>query len=41
MRKLLKVVLAEINEEHDTDYQQKDVYFVFEREIITNEAENA
>ena len=41
IRKLLKVVLAEINEEHDTDYQQKDVYFVFEREIITNEADNA
>jgi hypothetical protein len=41
MRKLLKVVLAEINAEHDTDYQQKDVYFVFEREIITNEADNA
>lgn len=41
LRKLLKVVLAEINEEHDTDYQQKDVYFAFEREIMTNAADNA
>lgn len=41
LRKLLKVVLAEINEEHDTDYQQKDVYFDFEREIMTNAADNA
>ena len=41
MRKLLNVVLAEINEENGTDYQQKDVYFDFEREIITNAQENA
>ena len=41
MRKLLKVVLAEINEEHETDYQQKDVYFDFEREVMTNAADNA
>ena len=41
MRKLLKVVLAEINAEHDTDYQQKDVYFDFEREVMTNAADNA
>lgn len=41
MRKLLKIVLNEINEEHGTDYQQKDVYFKFERETITNEADNA
>ena len=41
MRKLLKIVLAEINEEHDTDYQQKDVYFDFEREVMTNAADNA
>ena len=41
MRKLLKIVLDEINAEHGTDYQQKDVYFKFEREIITNEADNA
>ena len=41
MRKLLKVVLAEINAEHETDYQQKDVYFNFEREVMTNAADNA
>ena len=41
MRKLLKIVLAEINEEHETDYQQKDVYFNFEREVMTNAADNA
>ena len=41
MRKLLKVVLDEINDEHGTDYQQKDVYFNFEREVPTNAQENA
>lgn len=41
MRKLLKVVLKEINDENGTDYQQKDVYFSFEREVMTNAQENA
>lgn len=41
MRKLLKVILAEINEENDSDYQQQDVYFTFDREIMTNAADNA
>jgi hypothetical protein len=41
MRKLLKIVLNEINNEHDADYQQKDVYFDFEREVMTNAADNA
>jgi SPP1 family phage portal protein len=41
MRKLLKVVLKEINDLNGTDYQQKDVYFNFEREIPTNAQENA
>lgn len=41
MRKLLKVVLAEINNENKTDFQQKDVDFDFQREIITNAQENA
>ncbi len=41
MRKLLKVVLKEINSENKTDFQQKDVYFDFQREIITNAQENA
>lgn len=41
MRKLLEVVLKEINDLNGTDYQQKDVYFDFEREIPTNAQENA
>lgn len=41
MRKLLKLILAEINEREGTDYQQKDVYFVFDREIMTNASDNA
>ncbi|MBO7251395.1 MAG: phage portal protein [Oscillospiraceae bacterium] len=41
MRKLLKVVLKEINDANGTDYQQKDVYFNFEREVMTNAADNA
>lgn len=41
MRKLLKVVLKEINDTQGTDYQMKDVYFDFQREIMTNAADNA
>ena len=41
LRKLIKVVLKEINEEAGKDWQDKDVYMVFEREIITNELDNA
>lgn len=41
MRKLLKVVLKEINDREGTDYQQKDVYFEFEKDIPTNAKENA
>ena len=41
MRKLLKVVLKEINDLNDTDYQMKDVYFKFDRELPVNEQENA
>lgn len=41
MRKLLKIVLKEINEENGTDYQMKDVYFDFEREVMTNASDNA
>lgn len=41
LRKLLHVVLAEINEKHNKDYQQKDVYFTFDREVMTNAQENA
>lgn len=41
LRKLINVALAEINEENDTDYQQSDVYFGFEREVMTNALDNA
>ena len=41
LRKILKIVLEEINKNNNTDYQQKDVYFKFEREVITNEKDNA
>ena len=41
MRKLLKVVLKEINDLNSTDYQMKDVYFDFEREVMTNASDNA
>lgn len=41
MRKLLKLVLKEINDTQGTDYTQNDVYFDFKREIITNEQDNA
>lgn len=41
LRKLIKVVLKEINEETGKDWQDKDVYMQFDREIITNELDNA
>lgn len=41
LRKLLKPVLAEINENHETDYQQNDVYFEFKHEVMSNASENA
>lgn len=41
MRRLLKVVLKEINDRNGTDFQQKDIYFDFEREVMTNAADNA
>lgn len=40
-RKLLKVILDEINQNNNTDYQLKDVYFVFDREVMTNAQDNA
>lgn len=40
LRKILKVVLEEINNINGTDYQQKDVYFCFEREVMTNATDN-
>lgn len=41
MRRLLKIVLKEINDENGTNYQMKDVYFDFEREVMTNAQDNA
>lgn len=41
LRKILKVVLQEINTENGTDFQLKDVYFDFKREIMTNAQDNA
>lgn len=41
LRKLISVVLAEINAAGGTDYQQKDVYVEFEHEIMSNAKENA
>lgn len=41
LRKIIKVVLEEINNEQGTDYQQKDVYFTFEPEVMSNAQENA
>ena len=41
LRKLLELVLKEINEANGTAYEQKDVWFNLERETITNEQEKA
>ena len=40
LKKLLKVVLAEINEKHGTDFQMSQISFNFTRSIMTNETEN-
>ena len=41
LKKILKVVLDEINRIDGTDYQMKDVWFEFEREVMTNASDNA
>lgn len=41
LRKILKLVLAEINEKNGTDYQMSQVWFDFTAETITNDSENA
>ena len=38
---MIAVVLDDVNKRNSTDYQQKDVYFDFEREVITNASDNA
>ena len=40
-RNILRVVLDEVNRMNGSDYQQKDVYFVFGREVMTNAQDNA
>lgn len=41
LRKIIKIVLDEINQNEGTDYQEKDAYFNFVREVITNAKDNA
>lgn len=41
MRKLIDIVLDEINEDMGTDYRQCDVDICFEREVMTNALDNA
>lgn len=41
LKKLVKIALKEINGLNETDYQASDVYFEFEREVITNAYDNA
>lgn len=41
LRKLVKIALNEINKIKGTDYQPKDVYFEFNREVMTNATDNA
>lgn len=41
LRKILKPVLAEINDQKGTDYQMSQVYFSFDHEVMSNAQENA
>lgn len=40
LKKIIEVVLVEINEANKTDYQYSDIRFDFARETMTNETEN-
>jgi len=40
LNEILEVVLAEINEQNEKDYQISDIEYKFTREIMTNESEN-
>ena len=40
LRKIVRVVINEINQQNDTDYQIEDVYFKFTHEVMSNEQEN-
>ena len=41
LREMIQIVLDDLNNKYDKDYQQKDVYFDFKREVITNASDNA
>lgn len=41
LKKILKMILKEINELNKTDYQLKDVKIKFKREVMTNALDNA
>ena len=38
---LVKIALQEVNEINGSDYQVSDVYFEFDREVMTNASDNA
>ena len=40
LKKLIQVVIDEINAEHGTAYQMSDIKFEFTRKVMTNETEN-
>jgi SPP1 family phage portal protein len=40
LKDIIKVVLAEVNAELKKDYQITDIYFEFDRSVMTNETEN-
>lgn len=41
LKKIIKVVLEEINRKEGTDYRPSNVYLQFQREVITNAQDNA
>ena len=41
LKKIVTVIVQEINRLDGTDYQINDVYFNFEREVMTNAQDNA
>jgi SPP1 family phage portal protein len=41
MNQLVQVALDEINSNNETDYSLKDIYYDFEREVMTNASDNA
>lgn len=41
LRKIVEVIIKDYNSTHQTGYRVEDVYFDFERNVITNESDNA